>query len=104
MSHSKLQSSYNIHRIKYSSQKNSLLASTNGKQFADRFIGDFIDVVSLIFEFLQFFVKNTKICHRHFVFVKFLLGHKKSVILKEKRADETSFCFDNIQYSNIFPE
>ena len=60
MSHSKLQSSYNIHRIKYSSQKNSLLASTNGKQFADRFIGDFIDVVSLFFEFLQFFVKKHK--------------------------------------------
>ena len=35
----------------------------------------------------------------------FLSGIKyRRPILKEKTADESSFCFDNIQYSNIFAE
>ena len=73
MSHSKHQSlhkQYNIHRIKYlSKKKNSLWVSKNSKRFAGWFIGDFVDVVSLFFEFLQFLVKNTIICHRQSLFL-----------------------------------
>ena len=63
MSHSNFKVRITYTELSIRVKKTSFLASTKSKQFADRFIGDFLDVVSLSFEFLQIFVKKTKICH-----------------------------------------